>query len=269
MTAIAYQDFIQDGTWAPGFGSSPLDIESVDNLVTPQLGDPWVAEHGFSDRILVRQFASTSTPVDIVGLLDIRYSHPLTVRVAHGPDTQIVPTTPILEYANSRFVVNMFWLLPSRIITNAIGFRFGSTTGAKYSIGRAWAGPLFVPHHGIKRNWKPKLFDGGWIKTSRGFQGFIRKHVMRRGVSLNFIHVPVEYAFGLPDNSIMDLQQLGFILGKTEPCIILARTHSANGSLNTHMIHRVGFYGHLQQELDIQDEGADNFSARLEGIELC
>lgn len=268
MTAIAYQDFLRDGTWAPGFGSSPLDIAPLDNLVTPQLGSPWAATHGFSNRVLVRQFASASTPVDLVALLDIRHSHALSVRVAYGPDIELVPSTPILQYASSEFVTNMFFLLPARVTTNAIAFRLSSTNGATYSIGRAWAGPVYTPPSSIRRTWRTAVDDPGIVMRSRGNQGYSRVRRRTRRLMMELGHVPFAQAFGLPDNSVMDIQQLAYRIGTTSPVIILPRTHQAGGSLDLQAIHRIGMYCHLTRPIDIEHAGGDFYSARLEASEL-
>jgi len=269
MTAIAYQDWMQGGSWSAPFGSSLLlDISPLDNLVGPQLGLPWAASHGLADRVLVRQLASATSPVDVVALLDVRSSSTLSVRIAHGPDIEITPSTPVLEYATSEFTVNLFFLLPARIVTNALAFRFGSVAGSTYSVGRIWAGPLFVPPQSIHLDWNPDVVDPGYVKRSRGKQGHSRVRRRTRRLSLAFQQIPFDLAFGVPSNALFDFQQLGYRLGTTQPAIVLPRTRQADGALDLQAIHRLGMYCHLTQPIDLEHTGGNFFSATLEAAEL-
>ena len=181
---IAYRDYMRTGTWAPGFGEVPgLDITPLDRILTAQTGRPWKATHGFGNRVLVRNFG-TSYPIDIVALLDIRHDGPLSVRIAHGPDTEIQPTTPILEYATSDFTVNMFFLLPARVNTYAIATRFTASPGVNYSIGRIWAGPVYRPPAGIAFDWSTRIVDAGSVRRTPGNQGYSRLRSRIRQLSM-------------------------------------------------------------------------------------
>lgn len=255
---IAYRDYMRAGSWAPGFGDVPgLDITPLDRVLTPQLGRPWKATQALSsDRILVRTFGATY-PIDIIGLLDVRYNSQLEVRIAYGPDIEIQPTTPIIEYAASEFTVNMYFVLPARINTSALAFRFFALAGTQYSIGRIWAGPVYRPPAGIAFDWSTRIVDAGAVRRTKGNQGYssMRRHI--RQLSMRIGGLSFEQGFGLADNSVVDLQQVGMILGTTQPCIAMPRTLNPNGSLNLQAIHRLGVYGNLPNGVQLTHRGGD------------
>jgi|GEM_PF-2686483 len=271
MSAIAYQDFVQDGRWVPGSGTSPLalDLSPLDNALTPQLGVRWEAEHGLAQRVIEREFASPTTPVDLVALLDVRYEGALSISLVYGPGRVVIePSTPIIEYASSDFTVNAFFLLPARIVTSRIGFLFSGAHKDVYSVGRIWAGPVFVPPQGLQRDWKTGVVDAGEMVVSPGRQGYSKVRDRTRRLSMRFSHVDFAQAFGVQDNSTFDFQQLSFRIGATDPVIVLPRTRKANGDVDVHAIHRVGMYCHLLRPLKIAPSGGGYFSAALEADEL-
>lgn len=254
---IAYRDYMRAGSWAPGFGEVPgLDITPLDLVLNPQLGRPWKATQGFGNRVLVRNFGATC-PIDIVALLDVRHDGPLSVRVAHGPDIEIQPTTPILQYATSDFTVNMYFVLPARVNTNAIATRFTASPGVNYSVGRIWAGPVYRPPSGIAFDWSTQIVDAGTKRRTKGKQGYSSLGSHIRQLTMRIAGLSFEDSYGLPDNSIVDLQQVGMILGTTQPCIAIPRTRKANGDLDFQAIHRLGVYGDLPNGIRQTHRGGD------------
>lgn len=254
---IAYRDYMRAGSWAPGFGEQlGLDITALDLILTAQLGRPWKATHGFGNRVLVRDFGATY-PIDIVALLDIRHDGPLSVRIAHGPGTEVQPTTSIIEYATSEFTVNMYFVLPARVNTYAIATTFSATPGVSYSVGRIWAGPVYRPPAGIAFDWNTRIVDAGSVRRTKGNQGYssLRRHI--RQLTMRIGGLSFEDSYGRPDNSLVDLQQVGMILGTTQPCIAMPRTQKPNGDLDLQAIHRLGVYGHLPNGIQQSHRGGD------------
>lgn len=142
-------------------------------------------------------------------------------------------------------------------------------SGTKFSLGRIWSGPLWLPPSGIEADWDASTIDPGEMQLSRGNQGYPRVRQRHRQFRRGKIsHVPRPWAIGLPDDSILDLQQLGFILGKTEPCLLFPRLRLPGGALDTHAIHRLGCYGHFLEPLSPQHMGADEYEADVDFSEL-
>jgi hypothetical protein len=269
MSAIAYEDYIAEpgSSWAPGFGADLLDITPLDRALSPQLGFAWVA-NGFAGgpRTIVRELAG-ERPIDVIALLDVRFSSTLQVAAQTGPGAAIFPTTPITTYPSGDFVRNFFFLLPERINVFALLMQFLAPSGSTYSVGRIWAGPLFEPPVGIERDWELSMEDPGDKRPSRGRQMYARRGQRYRTARLNLSAVPRDQAFGLPDHTVLDLQQLAYRLGTTDPCIVLPRTRTAEGEFDVHAIHRLGFYGGLQRPMRIQHAGGPYFRAQLEAEE--
>lgn len=264
--AIAYEDYMQHGTWSSGFGSSVMDLSPLDKACTPQLGFPWAAQaQPGGPRIIVREFPYVSTPIDIVALLDVRSSSTLQVGVQHGPGTTLFPINALTTYPSTDFVRHVYFMLPARVLTNALLFQFLAPTGSTYSIGRIWAGPLWTPPSGIKRNWRPLVLDGDSSEDrSDGGQVYTRPDQVYRGLYCELSHTPLAQVIGLPDHTVMDLQQLAFRLGTKRPCIVIPKLRQPSGDWDLHAIHRLAVYGGIQPPgIDIRHTGGDYFDASL------
>jgi hypothetical protein len=254
---IAYRDYFRAGAWAGGFGEVPgLDIKPLDLVLTQQLGRPWKAQHGFGDRVLVRSFGA-SYPIDIVALLDVRPEGPLSVRVAYSPGIVIQPTTPIIQYATTEFTRNMYFVLPARLNLSDLVVAFTASPGTKYSVGRIWAGPVYRPPAGIAFDWSTRIVDAGTVRRTKGKQGYSSRGEHIRQLTMRIGGLSFEDSYGRTDNTVVDLQQVGMILGTTQPCIAMPRTMDANGSLNLQAIHRLGVYGHLPNGIQQSHRGGD------------
>lgn len=124
--------------------------------------------------------------------------------------------------------------------------------------GALWVGPLWRPPDGIEATWSQSIIDPGRMATSPGRQGYPRRRQRYRSFSGRAVHVPLAWAYGDPDDAtLIDVQQLLYRVGTTEPVVLFARTLDAAGTLSPHLIHRLGVYGHMADTGRIEHLGGD------------
>jgi hypothetical protein len=291
--AIAYEDYVQRGDWSTvdfpsgqtastGSGSKIL-LGEFANLSDIRLG---VVAGGLTvggTAGSVHQVTYTNVwdtgygntdPVQIISLLDVRrggggeVSFTIDVNRIAG----VIPTTvsfTVASYPTSDFPRHIHIMLPAALNSSGIQVVLTQTgSDCFFTVGRIWAGPLWLPEDGITNDWSSSIIDPGKMERSRGGQGYpvLRQRV--RGLDMNLSSINYESAFGLPDNSVLDLQQLGFRLGTTGTLIAFPRTRDSAGDIDDHSIHRNGVYGHLAEPMVIRHVNGPFFDTRLRIEEL-
>jgi hypothetical protein len=127
----------------------------------------------------------------------------------------------------------------------------GTATGGgtlTLTTGGLWAGPVWSSSDGIESTWSQAIVDRGTVGRSEGGQGYPRRRQRYRSFEGRAIHVPFEYAFGDEDDAtVLDIQQLLYRIGTTEPIALFPRTQDAAGVVSSHVIHRLGIYGHMAE----------------------
>lgn len=276
--AIGYLDQCYGGTTTASTVDSPMvAITSAANLFTPQLSSAYVltkpASGGIGGFDITRTFASAG-PVDVISLLDVRISGPETYFINVYVDSDLAFTGEFDAdlYPADQFITHAHILLPVGVASaSSVRLEFSHSITANavnVSIGRLWAGPLYRPPNGICNEWESTLIDPGEMGKSRGGQGYARTRQKYRRTRMSLSHITFEQCFGGPSYTDMDLQQLGFRLGTTEPCLVFPRTTLTNGDEDTQAIHRIGIYGHLTELPNIRHVRGNHYDASLTAEEL-
>jgi hypothetical protein len=210
----------------------------------------------------------TADPVSVrlMGLLNATLSAPnatlIEIVMTHdggGP----VATTPIWTAPSANFITHLWGLLDEEVqathVRISVTATFGSGGGTlTVTAGALWAGPVWAPPDGIEATWSMAIVDPGTLGRSVGGQGYPRRRQRYRSFEGRAIHVPFVWAFGDEDDAtVLDIQQLLYRIGTTEPIALFPRTLDAAGVQSTHVIHRLGIYGHMVDPGRIEHLGGD------------
>lgn len=270
---LAYEDYVERSEFDGSLGSSgpvPDVAGSFDSLKDMRLAKAAVWSD-LGTLVMYVTFAEPA-PVQLVSILDVRIDGPIACQIHfYDMDENLKPIrhdADLIEYPGSDFVRHQHAILPAPAMAKGIRVALGGDASAPLSIGRLWAGPLWAPPDGIKRRWQQSVIDPGEMAISRGGQGYPRQRQRRRRLDVELSHMPYEWAFGREDNAILDLQQIGYRVGTTEPVICFPRTLTPAGDIDTHAIHRLGVYGHLTEPLRIRHVAGPYFDAEMRVDEL-
>jgi len=170
----------------------------------------------------------------------------------------------VFERPSADFPSHLWKLLDEEIpdgydVTLTVSASFGSGGGTlTFTAGGLWIGPVWSTPDGIEATWSQSVVDRGTVGRSEGGQGYPRRRQRYRSFEGRAIHVPFAYAFGDADDAtVLDIQQLLYRIGTTEPVALFPRTQDATGALSTHVIHRLGVYGHMAEPGRIEHLGGD------------
>lgn len=265
---IAYEDWCA-GAAINATGTSNV-IGSTANLKKPQLSEIWGSSNNVGGLVQLVAFWDDPRPLSIMGLLDFRFATLSNVRVRYGYlnsggsnvyiDTAVRPPR---SYPTDYFVRHDLLTLATPVTARGIFIDISAVSGGlgQFTIGRLWAGPLWRPPSGIKRRWRSGIIDPGVVPLSRGGQGYPHYEQRIRTLAMDLSHVPLSQTIGLPDNSILDLQQLFMRIGTTSPVIATPR-------LDDQGLHRLGIYSHCTDGLQIEHAGGDYYTASARFREL-
>lgn len=286
--AIGYFDAMAGGSFVtseintnpvdPGAGSpwiTGTQIGTVANLFTPQLSQCFGLADGHGAMYFYRHFAEPIT-LGVVSFLDLRTDGEVLITAQGWSDTTGIDLASSADYVanpGSGFIWNhhLFASTPLENCHTVLIRVQGKLIGGvrkRFTLGRIWAGPLYRPPNGICNEWESTLIDPGEMGKSRGGQGYARTRQKYRRTRMSLSHITFEQCFGGPSYTDMDLQQLGFRLGTTEPCLVFPRTTLTNGDEDTQAIHRIGIYGHLTELPNIRHVRGNNYDASLTAEEL-
>lgn len=205
--------------------------------------------------------AEVAVPVGMVGILNYGVSAPdaLTVSwraVIYAVDSgTLTPVLEVWERPSEDFPAHLLYMLDAQLpdsyeVRLIVEAEFGSGGGAlSITAGGLWVGPVWAPPDGLEATWTHAVIDPGQMGRSIGGQGYPRRRQRIRTFEGRAVHVPRAWAFGdALDASILDIQQMLYRVGTTEPIILLPRTRDETGQLSTHLIHRLGIYGHFAED---------------------
>jgi hypothetical protein len=211
--------------------------------------------------------ASGTVSVDLVGLLNYAVSAPDAASVAvsltaYGPSDSYQENA-IWTRPSADFPLHAWVFCPDRIQASEIRLQVTALFGGAgetltLTAGGLWAGPVWSPPDGIEATWAQSIVDRGTVGRSEGGQGYPRRRQRYRSFEGRAINVPFDWAFGdAADSTVLDIQQLLYRIGTTEPVALFPRTQDATGALSTHVIHRLGIYGHMVDPGRIEHLGGD------------
>lgn len=293
MTAISYRDYVRGSTFDIPYGFDGEIVGQPESLGTEQLAVPFGLARPAGTRptafLTARAMWNGPRTVQALSALDLRVTREapsidtfaLQVELL-GADGLPLPTGEGLlvsdgdsnaEYPSGDFMKHHHALFPAGVTAHGVSARLFTYYAGDYprltaTIGRLWAGPAYFPPQGIQTDWESSVVDPGRIIKTRGGQGWPERRQKSRRLSMRFSHIEFPQAFGTLGSSDMDLQQLGYAIGTTEPCIVLPRTVKPDGSPNLQAMYRLGLYAHALSELTIRHLGGDYYDAAVDFEEL-
>jgi hypothetical protein len=228
-----------------------------------------------NSSIVLHWYVDTAdaSAIDLIGLLNYELSAPddasaaiieLSVLGVGGTVDVEDETLTQWERPSGDFQRHSWAILPTGVfdgywVTVQITATMGATAGAVgLTLGGLWAGPKWTLPDGIEATWSQAVVDPGTLGRSVGGQGYPRRRQRYRSFEGRAIHVPFANAFGdEADPNVLDIQQLLYRIGTTEPVALFPRTLDASGTQSTHVIHRLGIYGHMVEPGRIEHVGGD------------
>lgn len=261
--------FTEDCTLAVTAGT--VSAGSVDNLKTMRLSDKAtiVDTVASGDAVIELSYELDSgapgLPVGLIGLLNYTLSHDgatsVTWEVSIDGGAFVDISDLVWQRPNSNMPLHL-WYFPTEDNIYEVVFRitatFSSAGTLMFAPGALWVGPLWATADGMEATWSNSVTDAGRMGRSEGSQGFPRRKPKYRVYEGRAVHVPFEWAYGDEnDDSILDIQQLQYYVGVTEPVVLFPRTLNASGEYSVHSTHRLGVYGHFEDIGRIEHMGGD------------
>ncbi|HRQ65878.1 MAG TPA: hypothetical protein PKZ76_13625 [Xanthomonadaceae bacterium] len=268
--ALAYWDYIEHATPQAGLAN---------NLLSGELSDlqDMRLSRGVTGTLQAKWDWGEDRRVDVISLLMVDNagfaSTEVFISLLDEAENEIIVAGAgglgdVFAYPDRTFPRHLHFLLPEPVFARTLETYVLTVDPAELSIGRVWAGPSWAPPSGIEADWDPVIVDPGEMSLSPGAQGYPRRRQKHRQWSGRISHVPRAWAIGMPDNSVLDIQQLGFHLGQTEPCILFPRTRLAGAGLDVNAIHRLGCYGHFIEPIWPKHDRGDHYTADIRFAEL-
>lgn len=207
----------------------------------------------------------------VIGLLNYAVSAPgatsvtMDAAIYHSEGVTTIEDVNVFERPSEDFPSHLWAFLPDGDRTDIDGIRiivtatFGTGGGTlSLTAGSLWVGPTWSPPDGIEYSWSTSVVDPGQMGRSVGGQGYPRRRQRYRTLEGRAVHVPFAWAFGDPeDATVLDIQQLMYRVGTTDPVVVFARTKDATGALSADVQHRLGIYGHFAEVGRIEHLGGN------------
>lgn len=212
-------------------------------------------------------------PMQLIGVLNYTVSAPgatavswaVTIAKAGGGALSDEPLV-VFERPTADFPNHLWKILDEEIpdgydVILTVSASFGSGGGTlTFTAGGLWVSPIWGLPRGLEAGWRQSPEDTGSMSYSRGNQGYARRRKRRRVFTGRAVHIPFEYAYGDEDDpTILDVQQLLFRVGVTEPVVLFPRTMNRAGERSIHVMHRLGTYGHFSRLGGLEDTGGDEY----------
>lgn len=270
--------FLTPGTWDLATGSIAAGAltDLADMRLSKRVTINGEAALAFGNSSIVLHWyvdEAAAAQIDLIGLLNYAVSAPddaeaiiieLSVLGVSGDADVENEVLTQWEPPSGDFQRHAWALLPDGVgdgywVTVHVTCTMGATAGAvSLTLGGLWAGPVWSPPDGIDATWSQAINDPGSMGRSVGNQGYPRRRQRYRSFEGRAIHVPFRWAFGdQADSAVLDIQQLLYRIGATEPIVLFPRTRDAAGELSTHITHRLGIYGHMAEAGRIEHIGGD------------
>ena len=277
-----------DATLECTFGT--VSAGSMAALATMQLSDrvtltdTVVGEGAATVQMHWAVSSSDAVAIQLIGLLNYTLSAPgatevnwsMTIARAGGGGLEAEPIT-VYSRPSEDFPAHVWAILDEELddaydVIMSVSASFGSGGGTlTFSAGGLWLSELWSLPAGIEAGWAQPLEDNGVLKRSKGNQGYARRGSRYRRFRGRAVAVPFEYASGSEDDpSIVDIQQLLYRVGTTEPVVLFPRTRrTLAGPRSVHVMHRLGIYCHFERLGELTHLKADNFAwSGVEAAEL-
>lgn len=258
--------FRDDATLECTFGSvsagamSALQTMQLSDRVT--LTDTVVGEGAATVQVHWSVSSSEAVAIQLIGLLNYTLSAPgasgvnwtITIARAGGGGLEAEPIT-VYSRPSEDFPAHVWAILDAELddaydVIFSVSASFGSGGGTlTLSLGGLWLSALWTLPNGIAAGWVQIPEDNGVLKRSRGNQGYAKRGSRYRRFRGRAIDVPFEYVYGAEDDpTVIDIQQLLYRVGTTEPIVLFPRTRiGLTGPRSVHVMHRLGIYCHLER----------------------
>lgn len=266
------------GTVAAG-AMSALQTMQLSDRVT--LTDTAVGEGAATVQVHWSVSSSEAVAIQLIGLLNYTLSAPgatavawtITIARAGGGGLEAEPIT-VYSRPSEDFPAHVWAILEEELddaydVIFSVSASFGEGGGTlTLSLGGLWLSELWALPAGLEAGWAQVLEDNGTLKRSKGNQGYARRGSRYRRFRGRATRVPFEYAYGSEtDPDVIDIQQLLYRVGTTEPIVLFPRTRNFAGARSVHVMHRLGVYGHFERLGEIVEEGGDHYA--WSGVEVA
>lgn len=266
---IAYENWVTPAATAVNATGTSNVIGTIANLRSPQLSEVWGSSNNTGGLVQLVAFWNDNRPLSAMGLLDFRFTTLSNVRFrfgylnAAGSNVYFDSVVRAPQAYPDGFLRHDMLILPAPVTARGAFIDISAVSGGlgAFSIGRMWAGPFWRPPAGIHRPWRAGVDDPGQMAISRGRQGYESLEQKARSLELRYAPASLADCIGTGDNSVMDLHQLAVRIGKTRHVFVTPRT-------DAHAMHRLGFYGHCTDGLQLDHAGGDQFTAVMRYAEL-
>jgi hypothetical protein len=266
---IAYENWVTPTATAVNATGTSNVIGTIANLRSPQLSDVWGSSNNTGGLIQLVAFWNDNRPLSAMGLLDFRFTTLSNVRFRFGylnvggANVYFDTIVRAPQAYPDGFLRHDMLILPTPVTARGAFIDISAVSGGlgAFSIGRMWAGPFWRPSTSILRPWRAGVVDPGQMAISRGRQGYESLEQKARTLELRYGAAPLGDCIGTGDNSVMDLQQLAMRIGTTRHVFATPRT-------DAHAMHRLGFYGHCTEGLQLEHAGGDQLTAGMRFVEL-
>lgn len=225
------------------------------------VGIHWAVDS--ADAVPIRLIGMLNYTVVATGATSVTWF--VTIAKAGGGALSDEPLA-VYQWPSADFPSHMWKLLDEEIpdaydVILTVSAEFGSGGGTLvFTAGALLLSPWWTLPRGLEASWWQKPDDRGRMGLSEGNQGYPRRRKRRRVFGGRAVHIPFANAYGDEnDASVLDVQQLLFRVGTTEPVVLFPRTLNAAGVLSAHVMHRLGVYGHFSNTGRIEDTGGDEF----------
>lgn len=277
--------FRDDATMECTFGSvsagamSALQTMQLSDRVT--LTDTVVGEGAATVQVHWSVSSSDAVAIQLVGLLNYTLSAPgasgvnwtITIARAGGGGLEAEPIT-VYSRPSEDFPAHVWAILGEELddaydVTFSVAASFGAPGGTlTFSVGGLWLSKLWALPTGLEASWAQIPEDTGVLKRSKGNQGYPRRGRRYRRFRGRAVKVPFEYTYGdETDPDVMDIQQLLYRVGTTEPIVLFPRTRNKDGVRSVHVMHRLGIYGQFERLGEIVEDGGDHYA--WSGVEVA
>lgn len=275
--------FRDDATLECSFGTisagamSALQTMQLSDRVT--LTDTAVGEGAATVQVHWSVSSSEAVAIQLIGLLNYTLSAPgassvnwtITIARAGGGGLEAEPIT-VYSRPSEDFPSHVWAILDEELddaydVIFSVSAAFSAGGTLTLSLGGLWLSELWTLPAGLEASWAQVLEDNGVLKRSKGNQGYARRGSRYRRFRGRADKVPFEHAYGAEDGSVVDIQQLLYRVGTTEPIVLFPRTRSKDGVRSVHVMHRLGVYGHFERLGEIQEDGGDNYA--WSGVEVA
>lgn len=246
------------GTVSAG-AMSALQTMQLSDRVT--LTDTVVGEGAATVQVHWSVSSAAAVAIQLIGLLNYTLSAPgasavtwsMTIARAGGGGLEAEPIT-VYSRPSEDWPSHVWAILDEELddaydVIFSVSAAFSAGGTLTLSLGGLWLSALWKLPKGIAAGWTQVIEDNGVMRRSKGNQGFARRGSRYRRFRGRAIDVPFEYAFGSEvDPTVIDIQQLLYRVGTTEPIVLFPRTrHELTDPRSVHVMHRLGIYCHLER----------------------